>query len=163
MATPVVGKGWSGPEVRTGGIRFASVEDPSLLLRSAMACAARGPALAVPLGRVDARDVIARVGLADFLRRRRAQLGPADVGLPDGVRRRTAGLRREEVAMLAGSSVDYYSRLEQGSGPHPSEPIVEAILGNPPYTGYRRRSPRSRPSRTRRRRRSGREAGSEAR
>jgi hypothetical protein len=64
---------------------------------------------------VDVRDVIARVGLADFLRRRRAQLGPADVGLPGGVRRRTAGLRREEVAMLAGSSVDCRHALVEGS------------------------------------------------
>ena len=50
--------------------------------------------------------VIDRAGLADFLRRRRELLRPADVGLPDGVRRRAAGLRREEVAALAGVSTD---------------------------------------------------------
>jgi transcriptional regulator with XRE-family HTH domain len=71
--------------------------------------------------------VIDRAGLADFLRRRRELLRPADVGLPDGVRRRTPGLRREEVAALAGVSTDYYSRLEQCRGAHPSEPVVAAL------------------------------------
>jgi transcriptional regulator with XRE-family HTH domain len=70
--------------------------------------------------------VIDRVGLADFLRRRELRR-QADVGLPDGVRRRTPGLRRGEVAQLAGMSSDYYSRLEQCRGSHPSEPIVAAL------------------------------------
>jgi transcriptional regulator with XRE-family HTH domain len=68
-----------------------------------------------------------RAGLADFLRRRRELLRPADVGLPDGVRRRTPGLRRDEVAQLADMSADYYSRLEQARGAHPSESIVAAL------------------------------------
>ena len=72
-------------------------------------------------------DVIDRRGFADFLRRRRELLHPADVGLPPGARRRTPGLRREEVAQLAGVSADYYSRLEQGRGPHPSAPVVASI------------------------------------
>ena len=72
-------------------------------------------------------DVIDRAGLADFLRRRRELLHPADVGLPEGVRRRTPGLRRDEVAHLAGMSVDYCSRLEQGRGANPSESIVAAL------------------------------------
>lgn len=72
-------------------------------------------------------DVIDRRGFADFLRRRRELLHPADVGLPPGARRRTPGLRREEVAQLAGVSADYYSRLEQGRGPHPSEPVVASL------------------------------------
>jgi transcriptional regulator with XRE-family HTH domain len=71
--------------------------------------------------------VIDRAGLADFLRRRRELLRPADVGLPDGMRRRAPGLRREEVAQLAGMSSDYYARLEQCRGAHPSEPIVAAL------------------------------------
>lgn len=72
--------------------------------------------------------MIDRVGLADFLRRRRALLQPADVGLPPGFRpRRTPGLRRDEVAQLADMSCDYYSRLEQCRGSHPSEPIVAAL------------------------------------
>ncbi|CCH89447.1 putative transcriptional regulator, XRE family [Modestobacter italicus] len=68
-----------------------------------------------------------RSGLADFLRRRRAALQPADVGLPPGARRRTAGLRREEVAALTGMSADYYSRLEQRRGPQPSEQLLTAL------------------------------------
>ncbi|MDL5159614.1 helix-turn-helix transcriptional regulator [Actinomycetospora termitidis] len=71
--------------------------------------------------------MIDRAGLADYLRRRRELLRPADVGLAPGVRRRTPGLRREEVAQLAGLSVDYYSRLEQGRGPHPSEAVVGSL------------------------------------
>jgi transcriptional regulator with XRE-family HTH domain len=54
-----------------------------------------------------------REQLADFLRRRREALQQQDVGLPNGPRRRTSGLRREEVAALAGMSTDYYNRLEQ--------------------------------------------------
>ncbi|MGW1057362.1 helix-turn-helix transcriptional regulator [Micromonospora rubida] len=65
--------------------------------------------------------------LAAFLRSRRTRLRPAEVGLPDGVRRRTPGLRRQEVAQLAGMSVDYYVRLEQGRGPHPSRQVLAAL------------------------------------
>ncbi|SFF60942.1 helix-turn-helix transcriptional regulator [Curtobacterium sp. YR515] len=68
-----------------------------------------------------------RPGLADFLRRRRELLRPEDVGLGSGQRRRTPGLRREEVAALAGMSADYYTRLEQQRGPQPSEQMVAAI------------------------------------
>ncbi|WAM13424.1 helix-turn-helix transcriptional regulator [Rhodococcus sp. JS3073] len=68
-----------------------------------------------------------RSELADFLRRRREQLVPAEVGLPPGLRRRTPGLRRDEVAMLAGMSTDYYTRLEQARGPHPSTQVLASI------------------------------------
>ena len=68
-----------------------------------------------------------RTSLADFLRRRREALRPADVGLPAGPRRRTAGLRREEVAALTGMSTDYYTRLEQQRGPQPSEQMLTAL------------------------------------
>jgi transcriptional regulator with XRE-family HTH domain len=68
-----------------------------------------------------------RARLADFLRTRRESLQPEDVGLPRGLRRRTGGLRREEVAALSGMSADYYSRIEQQRGPHPSEQILAAI------------------------------------
>jgi transcriptional regulator with XRE-family HTH domain len=68
-----------------------------------------------------------REELADFLRRSRARLAPADVGLAEGLRRRTPGLRREEVAQLAGMSADYYTRLEQARGPRPSRQILAAI------------------------------------
>jgi transcriptional regulator with XRE-family HTH domain len=68
-----------------------------------------------------------RAQLADFLRTRRAALQPEDVGLPRGPRRRTGGLRREEVAALSGMSADYYSRVEQQRGPHPSEQMIAAL------------------------------------
>jgi transcriptional regulator with XRE-family HTH domain len=68
-----------------------------------------------------------RQQMAAFLRSRRARIQPADVGLPRGTRRRTPGLRREEVAQLAGMSVDYYIRLEQGRGPRPSRQILGAL------------------------------------
>lgn len=68
-----------------------------------------------------------RDALADFLRRRREAIRPAEVGLPAGVRRRTAGLRREEVAQLTGMSVDYYSRLEQARSTQPSPQMVRAL------------------------------------
>lgn len=68
-----------------------------------------------------------RALLADFLRARREVLQPEDVGLPRGSRRRTGGLRREEVAALAGMSVDYYSRIEQQRGPIPSELVLGAL------------------------------------
>ena len=74
-----------------------------------------------------ARRGLRRGELAAFLRRRRAGLRPADVGLPGGGRRRTPGLRRQEVAELAGMSVDYYIRLEQARGPHPSGQILAAL------------------------------------
>ncbi|HEY4849786.1 MAG TPA: helix-turn-helix transcriptional regulator [Streptosporangiaceae bacterium] len=68
-----------------------------------------------------------RDDLAAFLRTRRHRLRPGDVGLPDAGRRRTPGLRRQEVAQLAGMSVDYYIRLEQARGPHPSRQILAAL------------------------------------
>ncbi|RZU76640.1 helix-turn-helix protein [Micromonospora kangleipakensis] len=68
-----------------------------------------------------------RAQLASFLRSRRAALQPEDVGLPRGRRRRTGGLRREEVAALSDMSTDYYSRIEQERGPHPSEQMLAAI------------------------------------
>ena len=66
--------------------------------------------------------------LGDFLRSRRARLNPADAGLPPGPGvRRVPGLRREEVARLAGVSTDYYTRLEQGRHPRVSEAVLEAV------------------------------------
>ncbi|QJT03084.1 helix-turn-helix domain-containing protein [Streptomyces asoensis] len=68
-----------------------------------------------------------RKELAEFLRRRRETLRPRDVGLVEGPRRRTQGLRREEVAQLAGMSTDYYARLEQQRAPQPSLQITTAL------------------------------------
>ncbi|WZH51848.1 MAG: helix-turn-helix transcriptional regulator [Nocardioides alkalitolerans] len=68
-----------------------------------------------------------REQLAHFLRTRREALQPEDVGLPRGARRRTGGLRREEVALLAQMSADYYGRIEQQRGPEPSEQMLTAL------------------------------------
>ncbi|WP_406119948.1 helix-turn-helix transcriptional regulator [Streptomyces sp. NBC_00989] len=65
--------------------------------------------------------------LGDFLRARREALKPQDVGLPEYGRRRVPGLRREEVALLAGVSSDYYIRLEQGRENSPSPQVLEAV------------------------------------
>ncbi|NKY34696.1 helix-turn-helix domain-containing protein [Nocardia speluncae] len=65
--------------------------------------------------------------LGAFLRARRELVRPEEFGLPGGGRRRVAGLRREEIAMLAGVSADYYVRLEQGRDKHPSEQVVTAL------------------------------------
>jgi hypothetical protein len=65
--------------------------------------------------------------LATFLRGRRERITPADVGLPVGRRRRTPGLRREEVAQLAYISTEYYTRLEQARGPHPSREVLGGL------------------------------------
>ncbi|MEV5574536.1 helix-turn-helix transcriptional regulator [Spirillospora sp. NPDC052269] len=68
-----------------------------------------------------------RDGLREFLRTRRARLTPADVGMPDAGRRRTPGLRREEVAVLAGVGVSWYTWLEQGRDIRVSEDVLDAI------------------------------------
>lgn len=65
--------------------------------------------------------------LGQFLRARRELLRPEDVGVSAHGRRRVAGLRREEVAQLAGVSTDYYVRLEQGRERHPSVQVVDAL------------------------------------
>ena len=68
-----------------------------------------------------------REELADFLRTRRAALQPGDVGLPVGGRRRTPGLRREEVAQLAGVGTTWYTWLEQGREVRASLDVLEAL------------------------------------
>ncbi|AUY51041.1 helix-turn-helix transcriptional regulator [Streptomyces sp. CB01881] len=65
--------------------------------------------------------------VGDFLRSRRARIRPEEVGLPSHGRRRVQGLRREEVAQLAGVSVDYYIRLEQGRGGSASDAVLDAV------------------------------------
>jgi transcriptional regulator with XRE-family HTH domain len=67
--------------------------------------------------------------LGAYLRARREAITPAEVGLPTGSRRRTPGLRRSELATVAGISVDYLTRLEQGRDRHPSPQVLRA-LGN---------------------------------
>ncbi|MBD0693426.1 helix-turn-helix domain-containing protein [Streptomyces sp. CBMA123] len=91
--------------------------------------------------------------LAAFLRSRRERLDPRDLELPSRRQfRRTPGLRREEVAELAGISADYLVRLEQGRGPRPSAEVVDALARalrlSPDERGYlfdlsRQRRPRT--------------------
>jgi transcriptional regulator with XRE-family HTH domain len=73
------------------------------------------------------RREVGRREFAAFLRARRERLDPAELGLPSLGQRRTPGLRREEVAQLAGVSVDYYVRLEQGRDLRPSVAVLEAL------------------------------------
>ena len=70
-----------------------------------------------------------RAELADFLRTRRAAVTPEAAGLPANGRRRTPGLRREEVASLAGVGLSWYTWLEQGRDIHPSASVLDAIAG----------------------------------
>jgi transcriptional regulator with XRE-family HTH domain len=71
-----------------------------------------------------------RQALGEFLRARRARLSPADAGLVNyGGRRRVPGLRREEIAQLAGVSVAYYTRLEQGQSRNASDAVLDALAG----------------------------------
>lgn len=68
-----------------------------------------------------------RTELAGFLRSRRARITPEDVGMPPGLRRRTPGLRREEVAQLAGVGVTWYTWLEQGRPINASVQVLDAV------------------------------------
>ena len=70
---------------------------------------------------------MATAELGQAIHRWRDQISPGDVGLPSGGRRRASGLRREELAQLAGISVDYVMRLEQGRATNPSSQVVEAL------------------------------------
>ena len=65
--------------------------------------------------------------LGEYLRARRQQVRPEDVGLVPGARRRVEGLRREELAILAGISAEYYLRLEVGRDKNPSPQVIEAL------------------------------------
>jgi transcriptional regulator with XRE-family HTH domain len=93
-----------------------------------------GPLAEAPLARAGLRDArlpdiaaLRRRELADFLRSRRERIAPADVGLPPASRRRTPGLRREEVATLAGVGVTWYTWLEQGRDINASPQVLDAV------------------------------------
>lgn len=79
-----------------------------------------------------------RTELGAALRTWRERLRPGDAGLPAGTRRRTPGLRREEVAALAGLSVDYLTRLELARGPRPSEAVLSSLARALRVTGAER-------------------------
>jgi len=70
-----------------------------------------------------------RAELGEFLKARRARLSPGDFGMPRGSRRRTPGLRREEVALLAGVGVTWYTWLEQGRQINASTQVLDAVAG----------------------------------
>jgi hypothetical protein len=72
-------------------------------------------------------DSTRRSELAAFLRTRRERIRPEDVGLPPGIRRRTSGLRREELAQLAGVGVTWYTWLEQGRPINASVQVLDAV------------------------------------
>lgn len=115
-------------------------------------------------GNGDIRDDV-RIEIREFLSTRRARISPEQAGLPiyGGARRRVAGLRREEVALLAGISTEYYVRLERGNATGLSEGVIEGIahalqldeaermhlLDLLRAIGTTRRPPRRRPSRQR--------------
>jgi transcriptional regulator with XRE-family HTH domain len=94
------------------------------------------PARPVPGTRLP--DEARRTELADFLRSRRERIAPAQVGLPVSGRRRTPGLRREEVAQLAGVGVTWYTWLEQGRDIHASEQVLAAIAATLRLDQYER-------------------------
>ncbi|MDF2444468.1 MAG: hypothetical protein JWR01_2671 [Subtercola sp.] len=95
--------------------------------------------------------------LGEYLRARRELVGPEDVGIRVTGTRRVAGLRREEVAMLAGVSADYYMRLEQGRDRNPSAQVLAALAEvlqlDEPATDYLMALTRDRPQRAARPRR----------
>ena len=82
---------------------------------------------AVPLGARSVGGMANRDDVSEFLASRRARLTPQDVGLSSGSSRRVPGLRREEVAVLAGVSIDYYTRLERGNLTGVSDAVLEAV------------------------------------
>ncbi|MGG2461386.1 helix-turn-helix transcriptional regulator [Streptomyces sp. RGM 3693] len=88
--------------------------------------------------RKDAVAVARRRELGAFLRARRERTGPAEVGLPGSARRRTPGLRREELAVLAGVSTTWYAYLEQGRDVRPSDQVLAAIADTLRLTGEER-------------------------
>src|SRR6476619_1859930 len=77
--------------------------------------------------RSDTCSMARKSELSEFLKSRRDRLRPEDAGLPSDGQRRVPGLRREELAMLAGVSVDYYVRLEQVRDLTPSESVLDAL------------------------------------
>ena len=101
--------------------RAPPTRDPSILVVTGPGSDARVARIVV--GNVDRENLI-----GEYLRARRELIQPAEVGLPQLTgRRRVPGLRREEVAMLAGVSADYYVRLEQGRDQHPSAQVLDAL------------------------------------
>jgi transcriptional regulator with XRE-family HTH domain len=110
----------------TGGSLIPRLPLATSVVKDRVVLGLPGPGWAPGVWRIIG-GVVDRVSLGTFLRSRRERIAPSDVGLPATSRRRTPGLRREEAAQLAGVSVDYYARLEQGRGPQPSSGVVAAL------------------------------------
>src|SRR5437764_14349276 len=120
----------SGPPRRTGVSTVIAVAFPSTFATCEPYPPARRPTADASYSRTMAvaSSSSRRDELRAFLRSRRARLSPADVGLPDnGGRRRTPGLRREELAALAGGGVSGYTWLEQGRDINPSPEVLDAL------------------------------------
>jgi transcriptional regulator with XRE-family HTH domain len=100
--------------------------------------AALGAVPASPMPTTRQTGAVRRNELAAFLRSRRERISPEQVGLPAGGRRRTPGLRREEVAQLAGVGVTWYTWLEQGRDIQPSEQVLGAIAATLALDPYER-------------------------
>jgi transcriptional regulator with XRE-family HTH domain len=88
---------------------------------------APGPSSSPGPGHTSGRGQLRRQELAGFLRSRRERIAPEEVGLPPASRRRTPGLRREEVATLAGVGVTWYTWLEQGRDINASPQVLDAV------------------------------------
>jgi transcriptional regulator with XRE-family HTH domain len=105
----------------------ATLDQSAFILVSVLPGSASGPSAI--LAEVTTVEAIGtrREELAAFVRSRRERLRPEDVGLPRSRRRRTPGLRREEVAQLAGVGITWYTWLEQGREINPSPQVLESI------------------------------------
>ncbi len=124
--------------MRTASVRRAGLQRAAVRAAAGeTSLSGDGRSLAAP-GGPGHSGCVDRTELADFLRHCRARLAPADVGLPQGARRRTPGLRREEVAQLAGMSTDHYTRLEQARGSRPSRQMLAAVARALRLTGDER-------------------------
>src|SRR4051794_12763381 len=105
---------------RTPAVRVAGGRRPQTEMRTK-------PGLSIGTPRGDTGRVKEGTDLGAFLQARRGRVQPDEVGIEVYGRRRVSGLRREELASLAGVSVDYYVRLEQGRAVNPSEEVLDAI------------------------------------
>jgi transcriptional regulator with XRE-family HTH domain len=133
VVTSEIASGTTGARVgsnQSDGSRANGARASRAQASGAQACGTRANGGArVNAGRADRdrADKSRRAELGSFLKARRARLRPEDVGLPPGPRRRTPGLRREEVAMLAGVGVSWYTWLEQGRPINASWQVLDAV------------------------------------
>src|SRR5918992_464088 len=113
--------------------RPPNVDVVDVVMRQRCATVIRATRGASILGAAPPPSETRRAELAEFLKHRRALVSPASVGLEANGRRRTPGLRREEVAQLAGVGLSWYTWLEQGRDIRPSTQVLDALVPNPAY------------------------------